>query len=768
MRQVMALCVLLAGVPAQAADEFLEKVRPILADNCAACHNSAKARGPANFLVAQSTLDVEKQRRLWRNVAAQLRNRTMPPVATKLTEEQRLYVSTWIDRDLKRSACSGEEFAGAVTLRRLNRREYRNTVRDLLGVELDVYGIFPEDGSGGEGFDTNGETLYLSPILMEKYLQAAQQIVDRVVVTPPLVKSFSGADLKGSAAGLNGGRRTLAPGEQASGEVSVYEEGTYSFNVTVSRSLTSALPMVLKVDGVEVGQIAPPRYETKGPTGGGKTVRLTRGSHTVAVQAKDLPVEILRVEVASKSADKIPEDKLALHYRLFGQEPGESPLEPRAAAARVLANFARKAYRRPVTAADIDPLLKLYDRSAQRGDPFEERVKLALKAVLVSPKFLFRIEEASDKPGVRPLTDYELAARLSYFLWSTMPDEALSRLAEEGKLHESAVLASQVERMLADSRSRVFATTFVGQWLGTKDVGLRVVPAFTELQDFYTPEVAADLREEPVLLFQSMLARNRSLLDLLDANYTYLTERLVKFYQVESQFPGVLGNDFQRVEWKDSRRGGVLGMASMLAMTSHFKQTSPVLRGAWVLDTLLGTTVPPPPPNVPPLEASASKGEKLTVRQQLTRHRADAACATCHKLIDPIGFGLENFDWMGRWRDTDNGHPVDASAEMPSGEKLNGPVELRKILLNRKEDFVQNVTAKVLGYALGRSLLDGDQCTVQRISQAVEKDGYGARTLVREVVLSVPFRNAQRDNGSATPLMTAAPKRKPEPKPTDR
>jgi hypothetical protein len=278
------------------------------------------------------------------------------------------------------------------------------------------------------------------------------------------------------------------------------------------------------------------------------------------------------------------------------------------------------------------------------------------------------------------------------------------------------------------------------------------------LQHYYTPEVAADLRQEPVLLFHYILSGNRSLIELLNGNYTFLTERLAKFYEVEGKVK--TGDGFQRVEWPDDKRAGVLGLGGVLAMTSHYKQGSPVLRGAWVLDTLLGTPVPPPPPEVPPLEAAAKNERGLTVRQMLERHRADAACSTCHNLMDPIGLGLENFDWMGRWRDRDtNGQPVDASGALPSGEKFTGPVELRQMLLNRKQDFLRHLSGKVLGYALGRSLQDGDQCTVQKLVDALEKDHFRARTLIREVVLSVAFRNQQGGVVETSP--PPAPKKKP-------
>src|SRR5947207_47833 len=325
-----------------------------------------------------------------------------------------------------------------------------------------------------------------------------------------------------------------------------------------------------------------------------------------------------------------------------------------------------------------------------------------------------------------------------------MPDDELNNLAAEGKLQDPQVLTAQVDRMLDDPKSRNFTSTFIGQWLGTQDLGGRLAPMLTELQAYYTPPVAADLRAEPILLFERILGENRSILELLTADYTYMTERLVKFYQLEDQFKDLHTNQPTLVTWPDNRRAGVMNMGAVMAMTSHYRQTSPVLRGAWALETLLGTPVPPPPPDVPPLETEARNGVKPRIQEALKRHRADPSCSACHNLMDPIGLGLENFDWMGRWRDKEaDGKPIEAMGVLPTGEKFNGPVELREALLKHQDDFVRNVAGRVLGYALGRSLQDGDGCTVQRIMAAVEKDGYRARTLIREIVLSVPFRNTQ-------------------------
>jgi hypothetical protein len=387
--------------------------------------------------------------------------------------------------------------------------------------------------------------------------------------------------------------------------------------------------------------------------------------------------------------------------------------------------------------------MTMYDRAAERGDPYEERIKLTLKTILVWPDFLFRMETRHDKAGIYPVGQYEMATRLSYFLWSTMPDEQLLALAAQNRLQDPKVLVEQVDRMLDDPRSRAFTNTFIGEWLGTQDIGGRVVPLLTEISSYYTPDVAKDLRTQPVLMFDRMLAENRSVADLLDADYTYLTKRLVHFYQMENKVQGVNDNEFHLVKWPDNKRAGVLGLGGVLAMTSRYEQTSPVLRGAWALDTLLGTPVPPPPPNVPALKAGEDV-KKMSMRERLMAHRADPACAACHKMMDPIGFGLENFDWMGRWRDNDaDGKPVNASGELPSGEKFNGPVELRNALLAHKEDFIRHVSEKVLGYALGRSLQDGDSCTVQRIVQKLAANNYGTRTLIEQIVVSVPFRNTQ-------------------------
>jgi cytochrome c553 len=768
-----AILALAAAAKSATKDEFSESIRPVLAQNCSACHNPANPKNRINFLKANTIQDIESNRGLWKDVAAQLRNRTMPPVETKLTEDDRLRVSTWIDNRLRQTACYAGEYAGAVALRRLNRREYHNTIRDLLGVDFNVSELFPGDGTGGAGFDTNGETLFVPPLMMERYLQAAQQIVDRAIVTPDLFKTYPAAQML-PAAPATPAVRDLAPGAELSVLTSIYLDGPYDIRVTAGSADIKG-KLALKVDGgtaVPLVAQAPRGFgggggQGKAGRGGARIpsynvqVRLARGLRMLTIVSDGAAVPVASLAIQQKPSEPPPE-KLALHYRLLGTEPGNEPLQPRKAAEQILRTFLKKAYRRPVEMNELAPLLTLYDRAAERGDPFEERMKLVLKAVLAGPDFLFKMEHRNEKPGIYPLDQYELASRLSYFLWSTMPDDELVNLAAQGKLQDPKVLAGQVDRMLDDPKSHVFTSTFIGQWLGTQELGGRAAPMLTELQAFYTPPVAADLRDEPILLFERIVGENRSLLELLTADYTYMTGRLVKFYQLEDKFKDFQSDKPKLVQWPDSRRAGIVTSGAVMAMTSHYRQTSPVLRGAWVLETILGTPVPPPPPNVPALEPVKCEDNCVVtaktavgMRGRILAHRANPTCSACHNLMDPIGFAMENFDWTGRWRDKEfDGSAIDSSGALPSGEKFDGPVELRKVLLDKKDDFLRLLTGKVLGYALGRSLQDGDSCTVQHLADTLQKDNYRARTLIREIVLSTPFRNSQ---GGKVTLVTSAP-----------
>ena len=733
----------------------------MLAKYCTACHNPDDPNQKAPFLKASTAGEVAENRGLWTKVALQLRNRVMPPEGPQPSEEDRFRIATWIEEELRSTACRAGDFAGSVTSRRLNRREYSNTIRDLLGVDLPFFETFPADGSGGEGFDNNGETLFLPPLLMERYLEAAQQILDAVVVTPRLEKTFGASDLlpvlpEESAAKKpptdevtpesSSSGRHLARGEELNVFVPTYVNRDYSVTLQCSPPPLGA-ELTLKIDG-----IAAHRFQFEPSGGENKSVRkttavhLSRGLHSfgLVTAAGGSPITISSLRIEENREPPRPAER-AIHHRLFGLDPGEIPLNPRKAARKLLDRFLQRAFRRPINKAEVDRFMKLYERAAERGDPYEERVKLALQAVLVSSDFLFRLEDEPAGFQPRPISGHELASRLSYFLWSTTPDAELTRLAAEGRLLSTDVLANQADRMLDDPRSREFTETFIGQWLGTKDVGGRVAPTLNAIQHFYTPKIAADMRAEPILLFQHILDENRSLLELLDADYTFLTKRLAGHYGM-TELESLQEDEFRRVALTDGRRGGVFGLGGFLAMTSHYKETSPVLRGAWVLETLLGSPVPTPPPETPALPKDESEESKLTARQKLQRHRENPSCAACHDLMDPIGFALENFDYLGRWRDTEDGKPIDASGAMPSGETFDGPAELRQVLLDKKDRFLRHITTKMLGYALGRSLLDEDQCTIRRLVDELEQSEHKARALVHAIVLSKPFRYSQRES----------------------
>lgn len=397
--------------------------------------------------------------------------------------------------------------------------------------------------------------------------------------------------------------------------------------------------------------------------------------------------------------------------------------------------FARKAWRRPVTVEEIARLTRVYDKARKGGAKFEAAVKAACKAALVSPNFVFRIERdpAGKAPGA--INPHELASRLSYFLWSSMPDDTLFALADSGRLTNEAVLEGQVKRMLADPKARALPEQFVGQWLGTKTLATVAAPDQGKFPEF-TPELKEAMIAEPVEFFADLLAKDASLLELIDADYAWVNGDLAKLYDLK----GVTGTNFVRVKLEDRNRGGITGMAAVLTQTSYPRRTSPVLRGKWLLEEVLGTPPPPPPPLVATLPSDDKKKDGLTFRQRLEEHRKDPNCAACHSRLDPLGFALENFDPIGRWRTKIDDEPVDASGQLLGGEQVNGPVALKKALLARKNLFIRHVTEKMLAYALGRGLEYYDIPAVKKIADDLADDNYRSTRLVVEVIKSMPFR----------------------------
>jgi hypothetical protein len=511
--------------------------------------------------------------------------------------------------------------------------EYNNTLRDLFGVDLHAGDLLPSEGGGGEGFDNAGATLFTTPVLMEKYLEAADLVLD-----------------------------TLLP----------------------------------------------------------------------SIATKD----------EARPANKMEKAELAAVRRKLVSAVPDSRTTPREAARRVLASFVPQAFRRPVADREIERYLTLFDKAAKSGAAYEQALKRALKGVLIAPSFLFLIEPVPEKKGVHQLGHYETASQLSYFLWASKPDEELTQLAAEGRLHDEAVLRKQVRRMVRDPRARGLADGFAAQWLGIRPLGVTVRPDAKLFPEF-NEELAAAMREETLLFFDSIMREDRSVLDLLGADYTFLNERLAAHYKID----GVKGTRMRRVKLDGPLRGGILGQASILTVTSFPHRTSPVLRGRWILEELLGANVPPPPPDVPVLNERKKENKDLTLRQQLEKHRSKAECASCHSRMDPLGFGMENFDPLGRWRTEQGGHPIDSVGVLPSGEKFDGPAELRKLLLEkRRPDFLRNLSRKMLGYALGRAVNRVDMFVVEDCAEALEHGDCRATRLLETIVLSYPFTHRnQRD-----------------------
>jgi mono/diheme cytochrome c family protein len=419
---------------------------------------------------------------------------------------------------------------------------------------------------------------------------------------------------------------------------------------------------------------------------------------------------------------------------IFHVRPGAGKDE-HSAAAENLTWLAQRAFRRPVPPEELAPLLALHTASLEQGVSWAEAMRQCVRVLLVSPSFLFRVEQ--DRPGIQPqrISDWELASRLSYFLWSSMPDESLFALAKDGKLSDPAVLEAQVNRMVSDSKARIFSENFASQWLRTKELRTSVRPANDKFPEF-TPALRDAMAAEPVEFFHALLRENRPLTDCIDADYTYVNAELAKFYGLGE----VQGDGFRRVAIADQYRGGVLTMAGVLTLTSFPRRSSPVLRGKWMMEEILGTPPPPPPPMIKVLPTQEKTRKGLTLRQQLEVHRSRAECAACHRTMDQLGFALENFGPIGAWRTTVADVPVDSSGELPDGSKFTGPVELKRLLLERKDEFTRNVAERMFSYALGRGVEQTDWLTIRQIARAVANDGYGTRRLVLEIARSRPFQ----------------------------
>ena len=766
-----------APAASAAADPAL---RAVLQQYCIACHNQRANVGG----LALDTLDlahVGEHAEVWEQVVRKLRTGAMPPAGRPRPDKAvSNAVVTWLETRLDRAALEHPN-PGRPTLHRLNRSEYRNAVRDLLAVDIDV-SLLPADNAA-YGFDNNADALTLSSALTERYLGAAAKIsqlaLGRPRGTPAPETIFVPTDRDqgtrisddlpfGSRGGTAFRYHFPADGEY------LFEMRPKESGVAGGFEGVTAEPHQLDVslDGVRVWTGTVQRPE--GVRGDERNRQIlenmqfrapvTAGSHLVQVYfaaktsayVEDLFDPYLRRD-SYRAANSEP---VVSSVTITGPRPetasvGETPSrrqlfvcapasaatesEDTATCARtIISTLARRAYRRPVTDADLEIPLGLYREGADRGG-FEAGIELALRGILVSPNFLFRFEDqpASIAPNVPyRLSALELASRLSFFLWSSIPDDELVEVAAIGTLHTPDVLQRQVRRMLADPRSQALVDDFAGQWLHIRNVaGFQPSP---ELLFHFDDNLRQAFERETKLFFESIIRENRSVLDLLDADYTFLNERLAKHYGIA----GVYGERFRRVSLPgDSVRRGLLGQGSILTGTSRANRTSPVIRGKWILENILGTPPPPPPPNVPDLVEERDPRKVLPMREQLAAHRANPVCAACHAQMDQLGFALENFDAIGEWREIyASGLPIDASAALPDGTTFDGPTQLRQLLLSYSDDFLMTVIDRLLTYALGRGLEATDMPAVRQIKREAARENYRFASLIQGIVASTPFQ----------------------------
>jgi len=740
--------------------EFIEKIQPILKSACLECHSGAEADAGlalSNFKSAKSVL---KERQTWERVIQRLELGDMPPKdATPLASPDRKKMIEWLKSAINDVDCGRTPNPGAVTVRRLNRAEYRNTVRDLLGIDYPLAAGFPGDDVG-YGFDNIGDVLTLPPLLMEKYITAAEEISRKAIVAPepgPIFESIR------KAASLTAGTAGKAYGDifsfYANGKISIEEQmpwkGSYLLELELKgEPADGEYPrMVVSVDGKKAKEFTVQTEEQPKMFAipiriikGGKreiTLEFTNDKTSEGKNGKkeDRNIVIHNVKLSGqKPADPIPESQLTESHKRIVKAIPSTGVSVEQAAAEVLKPLVSKAFRRPASAEEVKRLAALVGVIIESGESYEGGLQAGLQAILVSPNFLFKVEEpAPPIAGQFPLlTDFELATRLSYFLWSSMPDQELLVAANKKQLRDPVILKQQIERMIKHKRSSAFVENFAGQWLT-----LRKLDQFSPNANQF-PKWDEDIRDlarrETYLFFANIMRENKSIMRLLDADYSFMNEKLAKFYDI----PGVVGDEFRMVSTKGHKRLGLLTHASILAVTSNPTRTSPVKRGKWVLDNLLGTPPPAAPPGVPELDKAELTG---TLRERMEQHRSDPACASCHKLMDPIGLALENFDAIGRWRTLDFGKPIDTTGELPSGDKIKGPGDLiRNISGKNSEQFVRCLAEKMLVYGLGRGLEYYDRCAIDKIQSILSQDDYKFSTLIYEIVSSDPFqRKGVRD-----------------------
>lgn len=735
-------------------DTFQSKLLPLLDRYCVECHMVGDAEAGLAFDRFDTEEDAVKESKIWLRALDAIESRVMPPVdMPQPTAAELGQMVEWLENDLFASLCGGEHVSSAaVVIRRLNRQEYDNTIRDLLGLDLQLAADFPPDEIGF-GFDNVGSALNISPIHIEKYFNAAERAVQAAIVVPD-VEQHSPAELIGL-------RTYPLTAEEAVEFEHHLSPGRYLADFSLVRvGVAESVPPPRLVIGFGKDQRTVEAVRIQDETIVYRYwLKVAEGDNQVSValapdQAEDEPALTSQAVAANVSGDQryggnrgLHVDSMVVrgplridlsslphsHRSILFANPEFGDKSRLDSAKQVIARFGERAFRRPILATEVDAILNIYRLAHARGESYERAMQVALTAVLVSPQFLFLVEP-EDTQEDRPLTDYELASRLSYFLWSSMPDEPLLRDAERGQLRSN--LSSQVSRMLADPKSAAFVENFTGQWLQLRK--LAGVRPDEDLFPDFDHQLRKSMARETEQYFSYILRENRSVLELLDGDYTFLNERLARHYQI----PGVSGPEFRLVVVRDTRRGGLLTQASVLTLTSNPNRTSPVKRGQWILQQVLGTPPPPPPPNVEQLDESPQAEESASLRERLELHRSNPECASCHSQMDPLGFALENFDAVGRWRTSDAGFEIDASGELLGGQSFEDAEELKQLLVSSAaKKFTRCLVENMLTYALGRGLEPHDYCTVEAIRKRLKADGYRIQNMVFGIVESDAFQH---------------------------
>lgn len=746
--------------------------RAVLDKYCVTCHN--ERRKAAGLLLDQVDLArVGEHAEVWEKVLRKLQEQSMPPPRSPRPGSD-IYgeFAHWLEAALDGAAAANVN-PGRPAIHRLNRTEYVNAIRDLLELDVDGEALLPADDSG-YGFDNIADVLSVSPTLLERYLASAQKVVRLAVGDVGIAPTFEKYTV--STFLYQDDRMSEDQPFGARGGAAIRHrfplDGDYVLRVRLQRTFEDVIRGLRDPQSIDV--FVDSERVTTLTIGGGDITREGRttadstlevrfpalaGTRVVVVTfpkvfsypegprrpkpaltsfawsaATDGLQAVSTIEIGGPF-DPTGSGDTSSRRAIFTCRPS-TPRSDGACARAIVSRFARRAYRRPVAERDLRPLLAMYEAGKAEGG-FEAGVSRALTRILVAPEFLFRLERdpANVAPGAAyPLSDLELASRLSFFLWSSIPDDELLDVAARGRLRTAAVLEQQVRRMLQDPRSRSLVTNFAGQWLWLRN--LRVAAPNPDIFPEWEESLRDALRTETELFVESTIREDRSVLDLLDADYTFVNQRLAEHYDI----PNIYGSHFRRVTVPDDRRRGLLGHGSILTTTSYDDRTSPVKRGAFLLENILGAPPPPPPPDVPTLPDNQQNGKALTMRERMAQHRTNAVCASCHSRIDPLGFALENFDAIGRWRATDMGNPIDASGTLLDGTTFDGVIQMRKSLLSQPDPFVEAFTERLLTYAAGRGLEYFDKPTLRAIVRSASRDNYRWSSIILGVVTSQPFQ----------------------------